>query len=581
MQRTKYFCVVTLTVFILASPALHACTTILVTKGATEDGSLFVTHSDDDELGDQRLIYVPAADHPPGSKRPVYYDAVSIGPDTNYNALITPRYVGTSRGPGYINKDYPDCIPLGYIPQVEHTYAYFDGNYGIMNEHQLMFGECTDGAKVEPNPEPGKRIFYSSELSRVALERCKTAREAIKLMGELIDNYGYYGTGETLLVGDPEEGWVFEMCGYDENGSDGVWVAKKVPDGEVFAAANEFRIREVDPDDPDMMFSSNLFQAAQQKGWWKPEDGKLDWLKTFSDGEYNHPYYSLRRVWSIFRRVTPSASYSPWVENGYTREYPFSTKPDKKLSIEDVMHLHRDHYEGTEFDMTKGIAGGPFGTPNRYIGEYDGAQNNVGSPDFKMTGAWERPISVFYCGYVFVNQGRSWLPDPIGGVCWFGPDKPSETCFVPFYCGITDIPEPYCTGSTLVFDRHNAWWAFNFVANWADIKFSYIKKDITAKQVAIEGKEIAMQAAIDTAADRLYAKDPTLAREYLTDYCVDNANRVVRKWWKFADDLIVKYDDGYLNNPYNIAGLVGYPKWWRDEVGYTNGPTSYTNKEER
>jgi len=253
-------------------PSIDACTTILVTKGASEDGSLFVSHSDDDELSDQRIIYVPAADHKLGSKRPVYYDKIAFEPSIN-------RYVGTSRGPGYDIPSLPQSKPIGYIDQVPHTYAYFDGGYGIMNEHQLMIGECTNGAKIELKPEKGKRIFYSAELSRVALERCKTAREAVELMGKLIDKHGYYGTGETLLVGDKEEGWVFEMACGTLDGKGGLWVAKKVPDGEVFVAANEFRIRELNPNDPNMLFSKNLFDVAKARGWWKPSDGKLDWLK--------------------------------------------------------------------------------------------------------------------------------------------------------------------------------------------------------------------------------------------------------------------------------------------------------------
>ncbi|MFQ5953061.1 MAG: dipeptidase [Candidatus Omnitrophota bacterium] len=552
--------------FTIFTSGAFACTTILVTKGASADGSVIVSHSDDDELQDQRIIYVPAADHKPGSKRPVYYDPCSFG-----GANI--RYVGTSRGPGYDTPGLPKTEPLGYIDQVPHTYAYFDANYGIMNEHQLMIGECTDGAKIELKPEKGKRIFYSAELSRVALERCTKARDAVKLMGELIDKYGYYGTGETLLIGDTEEGWVMEMACGTLDGKAGLWVAKKVPDGEFFAAANEFRIREVDPDDPDMMFSKNLFEVAKKRKWWNPKDGKLDWLRTVSNGEYNHPYYSLRRVWSIFRRVKPSANFSPWVEDGFTREYPFSIKPDKKLSVHDVMQLHRDHYEGTQFDLTKGLASGPFGCPYRYIGTYDGAQNNV-NRDRKAWGAWERPISVFYAGYLYVNQARGWLPDPIGGVCWFGPDKPYLTCFVPFYAGVTDLPRSYQTGNTSKFDINVAWWAFNSVAQKAAEKFSYIKKDILAKQSEIESKEFAMQAGIDKAALELYGKDPALAKEFLTNYSINNANSVVKQWWQLYDKLMQKYTDGYVNDP-KIGEEVGYPIEWLKAVGYEQGPISY------
>lgn len=562
---------VTALIFLCADVST-ACTTILVTKGASADGSVIVSHSDDDELGDQRIVYVPAADHKPGSKRPVYYDVVSFG-------NCTVRYVGTSRGPGYDTPGLPKSEPLGHIDQVLHTYAYFDGNYGIMNEHQLMFGECTNGAKIEPRQKPGERIFYSAELSRVALERCTKARDAVRLIGKLIDKYGYYGTGETLLIGDTEEGWVFEMCGGTPDGKGGLWVAKKVPDGEVFVAANEFRIREVDPDDPDMIFSENLFDVVRQQGWWDPKDGKLDWLKAVSKGEYNHPYYSLRRVWSVMRRLKPSANFSPWVEDGYTKEYPFSVKPDKKLTVHDVMALHRDHYEGTEFDMTRGLAAGPFGSPYRWIGKYDGAQNDVSTPDQKMLGAWERPLSVFYAGYMFVNQARGWLPDPIGGICWFGPDKPYLTCFVPFYVGMTDLPRSYQTGITTKYDRNVAWWAFNFVANWAGMKFEYMKKDIIAKQKEIEEMEFAMQPAVETAAMELHKRAPRLANKYLTDYSIDNANRVVKEWWKLADMLIVKYNDGYVNIP-EQAEEVGYPEWWLKKVGYDKGPISYKRPEE-
>jgi dipeptidase len=554
------------------------CTTILVTPGATADGSLIVTHSDDNELMDERIIYVPAADHEPDSERPVYCSACAMGEFEEYNSFYYPRLVAPERAPGYDTPEYPESIPLGHIPQVPHTYAYIDGSYGIINEHQVMIGECTNGAKIQPKPEPGKRIFYSSELSRVALERRKTAREAVVLMGELIDTYGYYGTGETLLVGDPNEGWVFEMCGDNLEGVGGLWVAKRVPDGELFVAANEFRIREVDPEDPDIIYCENLFRSAEAHGWWDPSEGPLDWLKTVSLGEYNHPYYSLRRVWRVLSLAAPSLDLDPWVEDGYTKEYPFSVKPDKLLTVRDVMALHRDHYEGTEFDMTEGLAAGPYGYPNRYYGPYDGS-GDVNDPNRKLEGAWERPLSVDYCGYLYVNQGRDWLPDPIGGICWMGMDKPTETCFVPFYCGVTSLPSVYEVCDTDKFDRESAWWAFNFVANWAALKYSYMSKDIQDKRDPIELEEIEQVKAVDAEALELYEDSPDAAREYLTEYCTENAENVVLDWWAFADELIAKYDDGYVSMPGDRAHEVGYPKWWRDEVGYPDGPTKYEKPE--
>ncbi len=577
-KRLRFWSALFCMAWIFQSP-LYACTTMLITKGATEDGSVIVSHSDDNDMMDQRIIYVPAADHAPGSTRPVYVDACAMGEFPEYNSFLYPRYVGTSRGPGYENPALPQTKPIGFIPQVPHTYAYFDGNYGIMNEHQLMFGECTDGIKKQLPPEPGKRIFYSADLARVALERCTTAREAIALIGELIETYGYYGTGETLPVGDTEEGWIIEMAP-SPTGKGGLWVAKKVPDGEVFVGANEFRIREIDPEDPDLMYSKNLHDEAREAGWWNPEEGKLDWLRAVSKGEYNHPYYSLRRVWRIQSRMAPSLNLSPWVEDGYTEAYPFSVKPDKKLSVHDVMALHRDHYEGTPFDMTKGIAAGPYGYPNRYYGPYE-AKGDVGDPDKKPEGAWERAISVSYCGYVFVNQARGWLPDHMGGVMWMGLDKPSETCFIPFYAGVTALPKSFEVMNPGDFSRESAWWAFNFVANWAALKYSYMIKDIQGMQQALEQEQAKALEAVEAEAIKLYEENPEEARAYLTEFCLTNADQVVQRWWDFSEELIAKYSDGFINAPGHLAQEVGYPEEWRKAAGWFEGPTQYEPREEQ
>ncbi len=553
-------------------PAI-ACTTLLVTRGASKDGSVIVAHSDDSELFDQRLVYVPAADHEPGALRPVYYDAVALGDRPEYHGYVLRRYVGTHRGPTYVNPNYPQSIPIGSIPQVEHTYAYFDGSYGIMNEHQLMFGECTDGTKIQLEPVPGKLIFYSAELSRVAAERCKKAREAVELIGYLIETYGYYGTGETLPIGDTEEGWIIEMAPSPDS-TGGLWVAKKVPDGEIFVAANELRIREVDPDDTDMLYCQKLHDIAERFGWWKPEDGKLDWLMAVSLGEYSHPYYSLRRVWRLQSRIAPSVEQSPWVENGYTKNYPFSIKPDEKLGVRDVMNLYRDYYQGTEFDQSKGMTAGPFGCPYRYTGPMD-AGGDTGDPNAKLKGAWERTISIYRCGFSYVCQARGWLPDPVGGLVWFGPDEPVSTCYVPFYVGITKIAEPYYTCETTKFTQKSAWWAFNFVANWAGLKYSYIIKDIKQKQDEIENAEIESIRKMDEKALALYKEDPIKAQQLLTTYCETMANRVVKAWWEFAWVLVARYDDGYINAPEKMAQEVGYPDDWYDKSNWQEGPTKY------
>lgn len=559
---------------LMAGQPAAACTTILVGKNASADGSVMVSHSDDG-LGDGRLIYVPAMDHQPGAVRPVFYSHCALDYMPQWGATESHRIVTQDRGPGYQTPGDPASVPLGYIPQVPHTYAYFDANYGIMNEHQLSIGECTDPARVHPLPEPGKRIFYSAELSRVALERCQTAREAIRLIGDLIMKYGYYATGETLLVADPKEGWVMEMCGYDMNGTDGVWVAQRVPDDHVFVAANQFRIREIRPDAEDMMFSTNVFDVAKRKGWWKPEDGLLDWTAVFGNGEFHHPYYSLRRVWRVQSLIAPSLKLEPWVEGPLTRAYPVMIKPDQKLTPSDLFAIHRDNYEGTEFDLTRGLAAGPFGCPYRFEGRAESVADKEGRL-VPLIGAFERPLNIYRCVYAYVNQSRSWLPDLVGGLTWFGPDRPSTAVLMPFYAGVTNLPASIQTANILVFDRASMWTAFNYVANYAMLKYSYMIQDIVKIRDRFEAQAFGTQRQRELDAVKLIeAGDETGARAMLTRYCNENAAAVLAEWWKLAEILYLKYNDGYLNTKDGVAQAVFYPAWWLKAVGYEQGPTSY------
>ena len=571
-----------LAILLILSVTSQGCTTFIITPGASEDGSMYVGHTNDGYgrgvLGhnltddDIKVIYVQAEDHANGSERAVRFDPNSGSDEPTHSA----------------NTDHPDVV---YIPEVNHTYGYLTGSYGIMNEHQLMCSECTDYAKVQPNYEPEKRIFYSSELSNIALERCTGAKEAVELVGSLIDDYGYYGTGETLLFADPGEAWVIEMCGYDLNASGtaydpnssggGLWVAKKVVDGEVFAAPNIFRIREVNTSDPDILCSENLMQVAQDKQWWSPEDGPLDWLKTVSTGEYSHPYYSLARVWSVYNRIAPSRNFSPYVEDTWSQEYPFSVRPDEKLGTEDALLIFRDHYEGTVFDLTTGMAAGPYGNPYRNRGPFD--DHNKFEPGEIKPGAWPRPVSAFFCSYSYVTQGRSWLPDPIGGVCWFGFAQPYETCYMPIRAGVSSIPEEFSYGNRSVFDRNSAWWAFNFVTNWASLRYDSMIEEIQIEQRRIEAEELSNQAAIDQQALELLEKEGiNESCEFLTDNCTENALSVLDDWWALADRLIVKYSNGMINDFENETTILGgYPNWWLNETGYQYGPRIYEVEELR
>ncbi|MCP4658399.1 MAG: dipeptidase, partial [bacterium] len=217
-----------------------------------------------------------------------------------------------------------------------------DGNYGIANEHNLMMGECTSAARYQPDavteeevtPTKHGRFLYSDELSRIALERCKTAEHAVRLMGALIDKYGFFSYGETLLVVDDTEGWVFEMCALPDEEFHSAWVAQRVPDGEMFVAANTFRIRDVHPESSDFRCSKHLFKGLERVKYWNPDEGTLDWMRAVSPGEYGHPYYSLRRIWRVYDRVNPDLGLSPWVKGGgYTQDYPFSVKPKRPLEL--------------------------------------------------------------------------------------------------------------------------------------------------------------------------------------------------------------------------------------------------------
>ncbi|WP_301677560.1 dipeptidase [Methanoculleus methanifontis] len=548
-----------------------ACTVFAITPGASEDGSMYVGHTNDGvgkdwrNIDDISLTFVPAADHAAGEKRPVFFD-----PDS-----------GSDAAGGEDSSDSGRV--LGYIDQVPHTYAYYTGSYGMMNEHQLLSAECTEYAKVELGAAEGKRIFYSSELSNVALERCTKAREAVELVGGLIDTYGYYGTGETLIFADPEEAWVIEICSsLDEEDGGGLWVAQKIPDGEVFVAANEFRIREVVPGNPDQIYSTDLFSKLEDAGVWSPADGTLDWLEAVSYGEYAHPYYSLMRVWRIQDRLAPSLNLSPYVENSYTKAYPFTITPDEKVNLTGAFSLFRDHYEGTGFDLTTGEAAGPFGNPYRYLGPDDGHTDFQNASYMEVrAGANPRPVSAVFCSYSYVAQARSSLPDPVGGVLWFGPAVAYETVYAPFYAGSTNVSTAYTTGDRLQYDPDSAYWTFDLVTNWAMLRYDAMIDEIIAKQGEIEAESIALVQETDReAAELIAAGDNEEAARLLTDFTVTRGDEIIDEWHALTGTLIVTYSNGLITDPATEAvEEPGYPAWWLNETGYQYGLRVYPLEE--
>nr|WP_319539116.1 C69 family dipeptidase [uncultured Methanospirillum sp.] len=560
-------CILFLLILLIYIPSAYGCTTFVVTGNASEDGSVFVGHSNDgfgsgliyNRIREDMVSFrhVPAKDHPEKATRPVVYDPNSGG-----------EFIGEAPS------NDTQTLVLGEIPEVNHTYAYITGSYGMINEHQLMTGECTDYAKIHPGAEKGKRIFYSSELSNIALERCTKAKDAVLLMGNLIETYGYYGTGETLIFADPSDAWVIEMCGGTPDGTGGYWAAEQIQQGEIFVAANEFRIRELSADNPSQIYSENLDKDAEKMGWWNRTDGTLDWTKTFGIGEYSHPYYSQARVWRIFDRLAPSLGLSPYVEGPFSKAYPFSIKPDKPVNITTALSIYRDHYEGTVFDLTAPPAGGPFGDPYRVWGQFD--LHDAPYEGELKPGSWSRPISTDPCGYSYICQGRSTLPDPIGGVCWLGLSSPSETCYVPFYAGIYHLPLPYVHGSHWEFDLNTAFWPYELLQNYARLMYSYISPEIKAEQERIEGAAIAKQSDIEAEALERYKVNERSSREYLTAYTNETAMNALHDWKALMGRMIVTYRNGNYNDVQNhTISNIGYTAWWNEYARYQYGPRVY------
>ena len=406
----------------------------------------------------------------------------------------------------------------------------------------------------------------------MALERCKTAREAIELMGALIEQYGYYGTGETLPVADKNEAWVMEMAP-SPAGTGGLWVAQRVPDGQFFVAANEFRIRDITPGNPDQMYGKTLFATVDRYNIRSPKDPAkpMDWLATVSDGEYNHPYYSLRRVWRALSMAAPSLRLPAWVESGTTRAYPFSVKPDRPLTLDDLKRMHRDHYEGTDFDLTKGVAAGPYGNPNRFLGPKDPSGDVT--PATKLEGAWERPMGMFYTGYTTIAQYRPNVPEPLSLVCWVALAPAAESVFVPL--AVAPMPAGYEQGDTRRFANDSAWWAYAVVSEYANTRYDAVSKDIQGKAAGMEAAFAARVAALQTELAPRAASAPAQAQAAFAKALRAQAEGAVRDWREYFPQLVARYCQGFINSPEKMAQKAGYSDEWLRRTDYYKGPISY------
>lgn len=524
-----------------------ACTNFLVTKGASVDGSTMITYAADSHTLYGELYFQPAQDHPEGALRDIY--------------------------------EWDTGKFLGRIPQPLHTYSVV----GNMNEFQVAIGETTFGGREELAKQSGAIMDYGS-LIYVALQRAKTAREAIEVMTGLVEKYGYASSGESFSISDPNEVWILEMIGKGEGEKGAVWVAQRIPDGYISGHANQARITTFPMDDEaNCLFSKDVISFAREKGWFDGKNKDFSFSDIYAPVDFGGARFSDARVYAGFNKVySGMKQYEEYAlgnvkhdgENNYpSNRMPLWIKPDKKLTVQDVMGMMRDHYQGTALDMTQDIGAGPFKLPYRWR-----------PLTFKVDSATyvnERAISTQQTGFSFVTQSRSWLPNPVGGILWFGVDDTYSTCYVPMYCGITEIPQCFKVGNgdLLTYSETSAFWVFNVVSNFAYLRYDAMIPDILKVQKNLEDKFVAYTPSVDVAAQNLWnagKKSETL--QFLTDYSVNQANGMTSEWKKLSQYLFVKFIDGNIKKEKNgvfertETGMPanpdqpGYPEWWKKVI---------------
>jgi len=573
------------------------CTIIAVGKDASASGAPMVGHSEDSgpSANDIRFVRVPRKKWPKGSKRALY----------NVNAVY-PRIVDAERSPEYAPVNgQKNSVPLGHISQSEETFGYWDLDYGVQNEKGLSIGESTCTAMTVGWPaDKDKPYGYNragiEEISKIAMERCETGRCAVQTMGDIAVELGFYsadsgdpanpgyaGSSECLTLADATgELWTFNIL-TGRNNASAIWAAQRMPHDHVMAVGNSFTIRKMNLSDPkNFLYSPGVTKLAEEKGWWSP---KLESSKDIFDFNYAYgytpgkeaqpaniqdliSYYSGRRMWRIFSLLSPEegAKLDPNLGNlPHTKNpYPSSVAaPKGSVTLKMVTDAYRDHYEGTKYDLTKGMAAGPFGNPNR------------GLAPLGVVGLWERAISMYRASWSFVNVAK-----PNGhSVVWFGYDAPHGTAYLPFYGAATSgAPESYHShaGGIANFSFQVAWWAFNIINQYQDLNFQLINKEVRAKAAAFEAQALALTEQMEKETQRWgpWAKEAAL--EMLTARSNAFAEEVVKQWWEFAFHLMTKYR-GYVvtnNGTANGEDAHGqaYPKWWleTEDVGYT----SWTSK---
>lgn len=525
-------------VALLLAESSFGCTNFLVGKDASADGSVMITYAADDYGMYGSLWHFATGKHSSNEMREVRCW------DTN---------------------EY-----LGKIPEAPVTYNVV----GNINENQVAIGETTFGGREELADKDGL-IDYGS-LIYIALQRSRTAREAIDVMTRLVEKYGYCSEGESFSIADKDEAWILEMVGKGGDEKGAVWVAVRVPDDCISAHANQSRIHKFDlKDKKNVLYSNDVIKFARKKGYFNGKDEDFDFANAYCPADFGALRFCEARVWSFFNRWCDGMNnYLDYAsgKNPNAEPMPLFIKPKQKLSVHDLMMCMRDHYEGTPFDITKDLGAGVYEAPYRptpLTWEYEGKQY------FN-----ERPISTQQSAFVFVAQMRSWLPDAVGGILWFGNDDANMVPFTPMYCCTTKSPDCFAreTANAVTFSWKSAFWVCNWVSNMVYPRYSMMFGDLEKLRDKLDSTYIAQQKGVEEKAKALYEDNPAKAVEYLTKYSSDVSENMLEEWKNLGIFLVVKYNDQakkpeengiFAKTPDGLGKKVeriGFPKNYRKYI---------------
>ena len=549
------------------------CTSIVVGRKASKSGFPITSHSNDCADCDIRMAYVPAKNHTAGSMRAINNDIPHL----------YPRRVEFGRADIYEPKEGQAFKePIGYIPEVNSTYALWESSYPLINEHGLAFGESTTEAKsilalaqvdkLDPRhgkAQNGTALFTVSQLMQVALERCTNALCAIETMGALGEEYGFAGEGwaasEMVSIIDKKDAWIFEITGNGElkdgDKASAIWIARRVPEDHVAVIANFIITRDIDFEDSEnFKFSKNLVERTTELGLYNG-NGPFDFQSLLSAPLANMQWYDSLRRTRIYSQIAPSLNMQP-TDN--VDAIPFSVKPDRLVSDEDVMNLFRDHYEGTEFDQTQGALAGMFSNPNVELTGRDMASR---------PGIIPRSLSLMRTAYTSISTSG---PRP---VVWFAADAPATSVFVPFFADALRADGAngtysgrFAVGIQSQFDRTSANWAFNLVANYMNLNYQNMSKEYVFPK-RDELQKFVLDQVAQTESELVSETNSTAISIRLGDLQTALQNEVVAAWWNLSDLLMVRYNDGYFNFPEwapNSVKIIEIPLWFMDLIGFND-----------